>query len=264
MKKPAQAKKNRSSLSTKKYLYPVITLIIVLLGGTFAYFKSLKTNTTSVQQLPDNEIEVVSADIIPLPSPALRSNTSLEATLKNRRSRRDLKPDSLSLKQVGQLLWSAQGVTSDWGGRTAPSAKSVYPVITYLLANNVEGIEKGLYKYVPGEMTPAHQLVPVKLGDFQESFYNIVNQASVKNPPIVIFLTGNMQKMADSFGGTKHNENVYLEVGHIGQNLYLQSESLKLGMVTLSSVNGAQFQDLFGLPIGDELIYTIPIGYPNE
>lgn len=264
MKKPALAKKKKSSSLTKKYLYPVITLIIVLLGGSIAYLRSVNPDVRNTQEQLENNVQEVLADIVPLPSPSIRSNTSLEATLKNRRSRRDLKPDPLSLKQVSQLLWSAQGVTSDWGGRTAPSAKSVYPVMVYLLVNNVDGLDKGLYKYIPGEMTAAHQLVPVKLGDFQDSFYEMVNQASVKNPPVIIFLTGNMQKMAEAFGGTRRDANVYLEVGHIGQNLYLQVESLKLGMVTLSSVDGSKFQDMFGLPIGDELIYTVPVGYPNE
>jgi len=58
-----------------------------------------------------------------LPSPELDSETSIEKALSQRRSVRDFADQTLDNKQISQLLWSAQGITADWGGRTAPSAR---------------------------------------------------------------------------------------------------------------------------------------------
>jgi hypothetical protein len=64
---------------------------------------------------------------VQLPEPALDGDVSVESALAQRRSIRDLRPDALTLDEVGQVLWAAQGITADWGGRTAPSAGATYP-----------------------------------------------------------------------------------------------------------------------------------------
>ena len=52
-------------------------------------------------------------------------SVSLESTLANRRSRREFSDQALSLQQLSQVLWAAQGITDlASGGRTAPSGHS--------------------------------------------------------------------------------------------------------------------------------------------
>ena len=64
---------------------------------------------------------------IQLPSPSYKSNTSIEEALLRRRSIRDYRNEQLSLTEVSQILWSAQGVTDTAEGlRTAPSAGALY------------------------------------------------------------------------------------------------------------------------------------------
>ena len=121
-----------------------------------------------------------------------------------------------------------------------------------------------MYKYIPGDRLPAHQISPLKLGDFKDSIYKITNDSSIKEPPVLAVITGDMARMADAYGGVPHSKEVYLEVGHAAENMYLQAESLNLGMVVISTFDQAKIRDLLSIPTKDEIIYLIPIGYPIE
>jgi len=78
-----------------------------------------------------------------LSAPTLKGETSLEETLASRHSVRSFTAEALTLAEIGQLLWAAQGITRDWGGRTAPSAGALYPLEVYVATAD------GLYHYVP-------------------------------------------------------------------------------------------------------------------
>ena len=77
---------------------------------------------------------------IALPTPKPDGATSVEKALRERRSIRDFKRKPLSIAEVSQLLWAAQGITASGGRRTAPSAGALYPLELYLVADNVEGL----------------------------------------------------------------------------------------------------------------------------
>lgn len=264
---PAQdnkVKKNKFGTSIGRYFLPIVTVLVVIAVSVIAITirnrTSTRPETAEVQPTPTT----LPPNIIPLPQPDYRSNNSIEAVLHSRRTKRGIKPDQLSLKQLGQMLWAAQGVTTDWGGRTAPSAKSTYPLTLYFVVNNVDKLESGLYKYIPGDRLPAHQVTPLKLADFKDPIFKITNDSSIKEPPVLMIVTGDMARMADAYGGTPHTKEVYLEAGHAAENMYLQAESLKIGMVVISTFDETKIRDLLSIPAKDSLIYLIPIGYPKE
>ena len=98
---------------------------------------------------------------VKLPEPRRQSAMSVEAALWARQSVRTLAPDSITLADMGQLLWAAQGVNRANGHRTAPSAMAAYPLELYLVASRVSGLPAGVYHYgVVG-----HVLEPVLSGD---------------------------------------------------------------------------------------------------
>ncbi len=84
-----------------------------------------------------------------LPTPLYDSQTSVEQALQARRSVRAYSLEPLTLAEVSQLLWAAQGLTHPDGLRTAPSAGALYPLDIYLLAGNVMGLPVGVYHYQP-------------------------------------------------------------------------------------------------------------------
>ena len=77
-------------------------------------------------------------------------------------------------------------------------------------------------------------------------------------------LAANFGKMAATFAAPSANNNVYLEAGHAGQNLYLQVESLGLGMVTIGGFDHAKLRTVVSIPASESLIYAIPIGVPKQ
>lgn len=73
-----------------------------------------------------------------LPSPKKSGDLSVEKVLEQRRSVRDYSDKSLTFKQMAQLLWSAQGITSREGLRSAPSAGALHPLELFVVAGVYE------------------------------------------------------------------------------------------------------------------------------
>ena len=94
---------------------------------------------------------------IKLPVPRLDSHTSIESALRRRRSVREFWQEALTLAEVSQLLWSAQGITDPEGRRTAPSAGALYPLEVLLVAGGQDELPAGVYRYKP----QGHGLIPV-------------------------------------------------------------------------------------------------------
>lgn len=99
--------------------FTIITLLIV---------SSLSVCCVSPQEstlFPEKDMEVI------LPEPRYDSEISVERAMLQRRSIRDYTDEPLSLDEVSQLLWAAQGITEPNGFRTAPSAGGTYPLNVY-------------------------------------------------------------------------------------------------------------------------------------
>ncbi len=98
-----------------------------------------------------------SSGIIRLPAPYYDGNTSVEMALLKRRSIRSYSNEPLSLAEISQLLWAAQGITDSRGYRTAPSAGALYPLEIYIVAGRVKDLSQGIYKYRPHEKACHHR-----------------------------------------------------------------------------------------------------------
>ncbi|MFZ2201949.1 MAG: SagB/ThcOx family dehydrogenase [Microgenomates group bacterium] len=244
-------------------LVPLLAIALILSLSIFAYFTWLKSESAKSGKTVEAPATIEVVAPVNLPKPSLTSRLSLEAALQARRSRRDFTSDALNLRQVGQMLWSAQGITADWGGRTAPSAKSAYPLTVYLAAYNVVDLASGIYKYLPGKLEAAHQIQLVKKGDLRQPLGEAIGQNAAANPPALLIIVGDMEIMAKAFDNVRHDNNVYLEAGHAAQNLYLEAESLKLGMVTIAGFDGAKVAKAAGIPESETVIYAIPFGVPK-
>jgi hypothetical protein len=108
-------------------LFVLITALLLICGC------GQSEPTFAASLTPALEVEKMR---IKLPKPKYNSDVSLEESLVKRRSVRDYTGELLTLEEVSQLLWAAQGTTSDWGGRTAPSAGALYPLEVYVIVGD--------------------------------------------------------------------------------------------------------------------------------
>jgi SagB-type dehydrogenase family enzyme len=193
---------------------------------------------------------------IALPEPRHDSDVSLEEALLARRSIRNYSEGALTLEQLGQLLWAAQGITDPSGKRTAPSAGAIYPLEVYIVVGNVEGVSPGIYKYKPD----SHTLVMVIDGDKRETLTKAAkDQKSASQAAIDIVITADYEKMTRQYGekGTRFAQ---LEAGHAAQNICLQVVALKLGTVTMGYFDDDAVKKVLGISDGAEPLYIMPVG----
>ena len=210
------------------------------------------------EKLPAETVELTQpTEAVELPQPRYESETSVEEALKSRRSIRSYKDGSLALTELSQLLWAAQGITADWGGRTAPSASATYPLEVYVVVADVENLEDGFYHYDP----KIHTIIRKKQGDLRNDLANAaLGQDAIRKAPISFIVTAIYERTTGRYGerGIRY---VHIEVGHVGQNIYLQAETLGLGTVVIGAFYDDKVKNAFD--IAEEPLYIIPVGKPR-
>jgi SagB-type dehydrogenase family enzyme len=190
--------------------------------------------------------------VIKLNPPDLNKGISLMQALKKRKSTRDMSDKKLTLQQLSDLLWSADGVNRPEGKRTSPAAMGIYCVDIYVV------LPEGVYLYDSAK----HELKSVAKGDFRKAagvqdfvFITPVNLVYVftlktpKNAP------GNVSEERRKAWGD-------VEVGCMVQNVYLYCASQGLASV----VRGMLDQKKFGETIKvkpEQIVVAQTIGYPK-
>ncbi|NNE74705.1 MAG: SagB/ThcOx family dehydrogenase [Acidimicrobiales bacterium] len=189
---------------------------------------------------------------IELPEPDQLGTTSLEASLRERRSAREFASTELPLAQLAQLFWAGQGVTDANGHRTAPSAGALYPLELYAVT------ETTVSHYLPDghrlEQRPDPRPWP-ELADaaFAQSF--------IGDAPTVLVISGVVERTEARYGAVA-SDLMNREAGHAAQNILLQAAALELATVPVGGFDPARVARLLGLPPGEEVLYLIPVGVP--
>ncbi|MFH1141633.1 MAG: SagB/ThcOx family dehydrogenase [Chloroflexota bacterium] len=198
--------------------------------------------------------------MISLPQPNFRGQVSLGEALLKRRSVREYADRPLTLEEVSQLLWAAQGLTADWGGRTAPSAGALYPLELYLVAGSISGLPPGVYRYMPQE----HSLFKAADGDPRASLAQAtLDQAWVKEAAADIVVAAVYERTTRKYG-EKGIQYVHIEAGHAAQNLLLQATAMGLGAVPVVAFYDEQVVSILGLPENTRPLYILPVGRKRE
>lgn len=188
-------------------------------------------------------------------------NMSLIDALKNRRSRRVLSEEQLTLEELSFLLWSTQGVkraTKNATFRTVPSGGARHPFETYLAVFNVEGLESGLYRYLALE----HKLVKINThSNFKEDLLDACyDQKFVINSAVTFIWTAVPYRTEWRYNVASARI-ILMDVGHVCENLYLASESINAGTCAVGAYEQNKIDKLIGVDGEDEFtIYLAPIG----
>ncbi len=193
---------------------------------------------------------------IALPKPDLAGKMTLEKALGTRRSVREYAPGALTLREVSQLLWAAHGITGPNGKRTTPSARAVYPLQVWLVANDVTGLAKGIYRYEP----EGHALATVSAGDHCAAIAAAASgQKSVESAPVVVAIVGDSVLAAEKFHG-RTMAWLGMEAGFVVQNVYLETTALGLGTVMVGGFQDAPARVALGLPEKLVPLGFLPVG----
>lgn len=199
---------------------------------------------------------VEQAKKIELPSPTVMSGQPLETLLQQRRSVRSFSMVQLSLAEIGQLLWATQGITSPQGLRTAPSAGALYPLELYVVTGNVEGLPPAVYHYHPKD----HHLIKVLEGDQRRMLARTaLGQSWISDSAAVVVIAAKYKRTTRKYGerGIRY---VHMEVGHAGQNLFLQAEAMGLATVVVGAFHDDKVDKLLGLPDDIQVLSLMPVG----
>lgn len=186
----------------------------------------------------------------------------LTQAIETRKSHRVYIEQSLTLKELTYLLWTTAGVKMVYENRatirTVPSAGARHPFETYLLINNVEGLEPGLYRY----LALSHQIVAVDLreGLKEEIMKGCLEQKFVATSAVTFIW------VADAYRTTwRYVERGYrymlLDAGHVCQNLYLVASAVNSGCCAIAAYDDDQLNEILGLDgVNDFVIYIATLG----
>ena len=202
---------------------------------------------------------VTKEELMKLPPPDTKGMMPLETALANRRSVRSYTPEPLTPEQLGQLLWAAQGITSPRGFRTAPSAGALYPMDIYIALGDesVPGFEAGVYRYIPDE----HAVISVWAEDVRHEIARAaLSQMWMAKPPLILVITAEYSRLAPKYGqrGVRY---AVIEAGHIGQNVFLQAQSLGLAAGIVGAFRDEGIVKALNTPPSHEPLLIMPVGY---
>jgi SagB-type dehydrogenase family enzyme len=176
------------------------------------------------------EVAMSKTKEIRLPPPKTKSAVSLEEAIAKRHSIRSFSNKDLTEEQISQLLWAAQGITSGESShafRAAPSAGALYPIDVYLVGKN------GLFRYLP----QGHKIELLNEKDLRKNLSSAaLGQLSVNDAAVDLVICGIPSRITGKYGerGIKY---MYMEAGHIAQNIHLEATALGLGSVPVGAFN---------------------------
>ena len=183
------------------------------------------------------------------------------AIINRRKSHRVYTDEPISLTALAYLLWCTQGVKSIRGKsyatlRTVPGGGARHPFECYMAVRKVEGLESGLYHYLP--MT--HQIE--RLGGLDEPMIgkSLQGQRWAEKASVVFYYSCVFYRAEWRYGVQAH-PTVLIDSGHVTENLYLAATSIDLGGCAIAAVDGPLANSMFGLDGEEETIfYAMPVG----
>jgi SagB-type dehydrogenase family enzyme len=186
----------------------------------------------------------------------------LKTAIINRESRRSYNSEPLTLEELSFLLWATQGIKQqlDQGHalRTVPSAGCRHALETYLCVLNVDGLEQGIYRYLPLE----HQL----LFEFTETHLEqkivraVLGQSYPGLATVTFIWTAIPYRMEWRYSAAAHKV-IAIDAGHVCQNLYLACEAIGAGTCAMAAYDQEEIDNLLRINGQDEFtIYLASVG----
>jgi SagB-type dehydrogenase family enzyme len=224
------------------------------------YYRSRLSGGLDWNNKPDIYKQIQNSKKIKLPKPKEITKKTLDFCIKNRKSIRDFTEEPINLDQLSYLLWASTGIQREEHGyefRTAPSAGALYPIETYIVVNNVTDLANGVYHYSIKD----HCLEEVKTGDFGIKTANgALGQGMCARAAVVFIWTTIFQRSKWKYGQRAYRY-IYLDAGHIAENLALVSTALGLGSCQIGALFDEEINEIVDVDGENEsTIYMSVVG----
>ncbi len=234
-----------------------------LAATTMAKNASVPKMEGAIPPSPEKTV-IPGTKMIPLPEPELLPDIPVNflEIVELRASVRQYSKVPLTIKELSYLLWCTQGVKMGLpkgaSKRNVPSAGARHAFETYLFIQNVKGIKPGLYRYLAFE----HALVPLKTAaEMEEAFCSCFRaQNMAKNNAVTFVWSAVPERMTYLFGSRAYRY-LFLDAGHVCQNLYLAGQAVKIGVCALGAYDDDKLNEVLGLDGKTEFaIYGATVG----
>ncbi|MGV9172105.1 MAG: SagB/ThcOx family dehydrogenase [Promethearchaeia archaeon] len=196
------------------------------------------------EKKPDTYKEYPDASAkVELPNPEFQTNKDFWQVITHRHSVRNFSQDPMTSMELSLLLFGISGITrksQKIAFRTVPSAGALYPIEIYPVINNIETIEKGIYHYNILE----HSLELLQPGDFRREVADSCLGQRIAYKSAVNFIWTAVIPRSRWKYLQRCYRYIYLDCGHIGQNLYLVAEALGLGACTIGAIFDDELNEL--------------------
>lgn len=206
---------------------------------------------------------------IPLPSaPGVDHSGGMDVAdaIETRRSLRVYADMPLALAELAFLLWCSQGVkpasTSKYTLRTVPSAGARHAFETLLLVNRVDGLEPGLYQYDAATHGLIQWETPADIAE--QLTAACLNQPMIGNCAVTFIWMAERYRMTWRYGerGIRY---LFLDAGHVCQNIHLAAEAIKSGACAIGAFNDDAINQLLGFDGVDRfVVYLACVGKREE
>ena len=219
-------------------IWKSIIFIGIILTSTYLFYSAYG------EEMKDNKIII-------LPSPDTTGKVPLETAILERRSVRSFSDRELTIEQIAQLLWAAQGITDKKGYRAVPSAGALYPLELYVVKKD------GLFQYIPA----GHRLNKLSGKDLRPQLQSAaLHQSSIGRAPVSIVISAVYERVTSKYGkrGVRYTD---IEAGHAAQNIHLEAVALGLASVPIGAFDDLSVAKVLSLPTDEIPLYIIPVGY---
>ncbi|UCC98669.1 MAG: SagB/ThcOx family dehydrogenase [Phycisphaerales bacterium] len=212
---------------------------------------------------PELYKQYAQAPKIDLPSVEPSQAMSLDQALRQRKSIRDFRDKPISKGQLSYLLWASTGiqrVEDGYAFRTAPSAGALYPMETYVIVNNIEALEAGLYHY----SIQTHQLETLSQRDLRRQIAAAALGQQMCAAAAAVFVWSAVFERCEWKYGQRAYRYIYLDAGHIAENFALAAVSLNLGTCEIGALFDDQVNAILGIDgVEESVICMAVVGVPG-
>ena len=212
---------------------------------------------------PETYKSYPSSKTVQLPNQFKAATITFAEVLQKRKSIRTFSNQPLSKADLAFLLWASTGIQRTEHGyefRTSPSAGALYPIETYIAANNLEDVERGIYHY----NIKNHSLEEIRLGDFGDNLaHAALDQEMCADASVVFIWTAIFTRSKWKYSQRAYRY-IYLDAGHVAENLALAAASITCGSCEVGAFFDDELNSIVGLDGTQESTICLSVvGHPK-